>query len=137
MVDEKVIPLTVPLRVTLGCAFLDRSKGVGLWLVLGIGTTLISETISIFSCLLNDSMHTMDMKKIWLFTPPKKKIRGGNWGKIFTFSQECLTHVHYSDMLQPKKKNCDLDGGWQNTSIFQQPFCLIDFGLLRDSPREV
>lgn len=81
-------------------------------------------------------MHTMEMKKIWLFTPPKKKIRGGNWGKIFTFSQECLTHVHVIQICcSQKKQNCDLDGGWQNTSVFHQPFYLISFGLLRESPK--
>ena len=35
---------------------------------------------------------------------PKKENMGGKLGKIFTFLQECLTHVHYSDMLQPKKR---------------------------------
>ena len=34
-----------------------------------------------------------------------------------------------------KKKNCDLDGRWQNTSVFHQPFYLISFGLLRESPK--
>lgn len=137
MVDEKVIPLTVPLQVTLGCAFLDRSKGVGLWLVLGIG----------YNSDLRNNFHILMLAE-WFYAyhgheenlvihTPKKENKGGKLGEnlhILTGVSDTRTLFRYA---AAKKKNCDLDGGWQNTSIFQQPFCLIDFGLLRDSPREV
>lgn len=50
-------------------------------------------------------MHTIGMMKVWLFSPPKKKMGRGELGKkILAFSQECFIHVHVIQIYWSQKK---------------------------------
>lgn len=72
-------------------------------------------------------MHIIGMMKVWLFSPPKKKMGRGELGKkSWHFHRSVLYMYMLFKYIGAKKKNCDIKHYWLPSTILQDIFWITE-----------